>query len=82
MDPQEIQDYPDSPALHTHQSSAHVHTHRYPNTTFFCTSRRFIDCIIEQLLSVFALLHSSKHGMLRLLQALDRLVVHNVVWRI
>ncbi len=29
MDPQEVQDDPDSAAPHTHQSSPHAHTHRY-----------------------------------------------------
>ncbi len=81
MDPQQVPDDPDSAAPQTHQSSPHAHTHRYPNTTFFCTSGCFIDCIIEHLMSMFAVVQSNKHVTLCLLQALNRLVVYNVIWQ-
>ena len=75
MDPQEIQDDPDrqtdSAAPYTHQSSAHAHTHRYPNITRFCTSC-FILCTIEQLMSMFDVLYSDKRVANHMLQALGK----------
>ena len=53
MDPKEVQDDPGSAAPHTHQSSPHAHTHRYPNITRFCTSRCFALCTFQRLRSMF-----------------------------
>ena len=70
METQEVQDDPGSAAPHTHQSSPHAHTHRYPNITRFCTSRCFALCTIQRLRSMFGALHSNRCVANHLLQAL------------
>ena len=76
MNPQELQDDADTAAPHTHKSAPHAHTHRYHNTTFFCTSRCFILCTIQPFMSMFDVLHSKKIVINHVLQILGKLALN------